>query len=113
MRAFSEKPKSEHQKLLVEAHKNIIQLKAESNYTTFVMLAGKSKTMAYTMGLYKAVLPQSFILVNRSCIINMNFIKKVNYFDQTLTLEDNSQIQIARRRWNDVKRNFQMNIQKF
>lgn len=110
MKSFSEKPKREHKKLLTDAHKNIIQLKAESNYTTFVLLTGKQKTMAYTMGLYKAVLPQSFILVNRSCIINTNFIKNVNYCDQTLTLSDNSEIQIARRRWNDVKRNINNQI---
>lgn len=110
MKSFSEKPKREHKKLLTDAHENIIQLKAESNYTTFVLLKGRSKTMAYTMGLYKAVLPQSFILVNRSCIINTHFIKNVNYCDQTLTLADNSQIQIARRRWNDVKKNINTQI---
>jgi DNA-binding LytR/AlgR family response regulator len=108
MKILAKKPRPTHRSLLNGADGNIIRLQAQSNYTTFIFTAGQPQIMAYTIGLYYAILPNSFIKVSRSCIVNKNFIKNLNYQDQIITLTDNTEIQIARRLWATVKRNLNL-----
>ncbi len=104
MKTISDKPRKEHEYLLTNAQKETVRLVANSNYTTFILTSGKEITMAYTMGSYNLLLPESFIKVNRSCIINTLFIKTLNFAEQKLVLNDNTEVQIARRLWNNVKK---------
>lgn len=92
------KPHKEHKKLLREAHTNI-------NYTTFTLQTGKTQTMSYNLAVYGTILPQAFIRVNRSCIINKNFIDYLNSENKKVTMKDGTEFQISRRRWNDVSEN--------
>lgn len=98
-------PHKEHKKLLCEAHKNVVRLEANINYTTFTLQTGKTKTMSYNLALYGTILPQAFIRVNRSCIINKNFIENLNSANKKITLKDGTEFQISRRRWNEVSEN--------
>lgn len=98
-------PHKEHKKLLCEAHKNTIRLEANINYTTFVLQTGKHQTMSYNLAVYDMMLPQTFIRVNRSCIINKFFIESLNSANKKITLKDGTEFQVSRRRWNDVSEN--------
>lgn len=99
------KPHKEHKKLLREAHTNIVRLEANINYTTFTLQTGKTQTMSYNLAVYGTILPQAFIRVNRSCIINKNFIDYLNSENKKVTMKDGTEFQISRRRWNDVSEN--------
>ncbi len=94
-----------HENLLNLAPEQIIRLDANINYTSFVMQTGTRKVMSYTLSMYDMLLPQSFIRVNKSCIINKKFIKNLNLEDKKVILKDGTEVQISRRRWNDVSRN--------
>lgn len=103
MKTISTNPKLIHQQILKNAQENIVRLKACKNYTLFAFHEGKSQIMAYTLACYCDVLPQSFIRINRSNIVNKAYIKNINYEERIITLTDNSEIQISRRRWNEVR----------
>ncbi len=102
MKTTERKHRKGHENLIKSAPEHIIRLEANINYTSFVMQSGKRKIMSYTLAMYDMLLPQSFIRVNRSCIINRKFIKNLNSIDKTLILKDGTEIQISRRRWNEV-----------
>lgn len=94
-----------HENLLTDAHENVIRLEANINYTTFVLDTGKQQTMSYTLAMYDTILPETFIRINKSYIINKIFIKSLNSENKKITLTDGSEFQISRRRWNDVSEN--------
>lgn len=102
MKTIERKHRKGHENLLKSAPEHIIRLEANINYTSFVMQSGKRKIMSYTLAMYDMILPQSFIRVNRSCIINRKFIKNLNSIDKKLTMKDGTEVQISRRRWNEV-----------
>lgn len=104
MKTKFKNPQKEHKKLLTEAPKNIIRLEANINYTTFILQTGKARTMSYNIATYGILLPQNFIRVNRSCIINKNFIENLDTDTKRIILTDGTEIQISRRRWADVLR---------
>jgi two-component system, LytTR family, response regulator len=103
MKTISTKPKQIHKQILKNAIENIVSLKACNNYTLFAFHEGKPQIMAYTLACYGNFLPQSFIRINRSNIINKAYIKNLNYEERIITLSNNSEIQISRRRWNEVR----------
>ena len=102
MKTIARKHRKGHENLINSAPEHIIRLEANINYTSFVMQSGKRKIMSYTLAMYDMILPQSFIRVNRSCIINSKFIKNLNSIDKKLTMKDGTEVQISRRRWNEV-----------
>lgn len=91
-----------HEKLLTEAPQNTIRLEGNLNYTIFILQKGKREIMSYNLAVYGLILPQSFIRVSKSCIINKKFIENLNPDSRKVTLTDGSEIQIARRRWAEV-----------
>ncbi len=105
MKNTTRKPQRAHKKLLREAHINIVHLKANLNYTTFFLHTGKTQTMSYTLAVYDTLLPQAFIRVNRSCIVNKNFIENLNSVDKKITMKDGTVFKISRRRWIEVSDN--------
>jgi two-component system LytT family response regulator len=94
-----------HTKLLFKASENIVRLEAKVNYTSFIMNGGKQKMMSYTLKTYDTILPHSFIRVNRSCIVNINFIADLNFDHKTVVLKDGTKILISRRRLESVRQN--------
>ncbi|GAB3505218.1 LytR/AlgR family response regulator transcription factor [Emticicia fontis] len=99
------KPHRTHNKLLFKASENIVRLEANINYTTFILNGGKQKVMSYTLKMYDTILPHSFIRVNRSCIVNVNFIANLNFDHKTMVLKDGTKILISRRRLETVRQN--------
>jgi DNA-binding LytR/AlgR family response regulator len=94
-----------HENLLNTAHENIIRLEASVNYTTFVLKSGRPKTMSYTLAMYGMILPQTFIRISKSCIINKEFIDNLNSENKKITLKDGTEVQVSRRRWIEVSQN--------
>ena len=105
MKNTDRKPHRAHNKLLREAQTNIVHLQANINYTTFFLQTGKHHTMSYNLAVYSIILPETFIRVNRSCIINKNFIERLNPADKNITMKDGTVFKISRRRWNEVSDN--------
>ncbi|RYU94393.1 LytR/AlgR family response regulator transcription factor [Emticicia agri] len=99
------KPHRTHTKLLFRASENIVRLEANINYTTFILNGGKQKIMSYTLKKYDSMLPHSFVRVNRSCIVNINFIANLNFDHKTVLLKDGTEILISRRRLETVRQN--------
>lgn len=102
MKTIERKHRKGHENLIKSAPEQIIRLEANINYTSFVMQSGKRKIMSYTLAMYGMILPQSFIRVNKSCIVNIKFIKNLNSENKKVILEDGTEVQISRRRWIEV-----------
>jgi DNA-binding LytR/AlgR family response regulator len=99
MKVILRNPRHQHEELIVEATTNVVRLEANLNYTLFVMFSGKSRIMSYTLGMYGMLLGDNFIRVNRSCIINTNFVSSFDKENKQVNLLDGSSIKISRRRW--------------
>jgi DNA-binding LytR/AlgR family response regulator len=95
--------KKREKMVLKEAEQNIICLIADSNYTNLIFETGQSKLTACNLAVYDALLPSSFLRVNRSCTINKQFIKKFNFHERLILLTNNTEIPISRRRWLFIK----------
>lgn len=107
MKTKVRKPQVRHQRLLQIAPEQIVRLEGNLNYTSFVLFSGKREIMSYTLGIYSKILPKEFIRVNRSCIVNMKFIKRVDLESKKLLMTDKTELQISRRRWNTIMQNFE------
>jgi DNA-binding LytR/AlgR family response regulator len=102
MKNISRNSRTSHKKLIREALYNVVRLEANINYTLFVMQTGKNKIMSYTLGMYGHLLCDSFLRVNRSCIINKNFVRFFDKVNKQLVLRDGTSVKISRRRWEHV-----------
>ena len=91
-----------HEALLTETQHEIIRLEGNINYTIFILITGKPKVMSYTLAMYDFLLPQNFIRVSKSCIVNVNFMEKLDADNKKIYLKDGSEIKISRRRWSEV-----------
>jgi DNA-binding LytR/AlgR family response regulator len=96
------RPNKGHKELLFESQFNIIRLEAKINYTAFLLHTGKTHLMSYNLAVYDTYLPKVFIRINRSHMLNKNFIKSLNTESKIITMNDGSEFQISRRRWNIV-----------
>lgn len=105
MKTILRKRQKRHENLLKIAHNEITRLEANINYTSFVMQTGRTKIMSYTLAMYDMILPEAFIRVNKSCIINKNFVKNLNADNKVITMKDGVEFQISRRRWVEVSQN--------
>ncbi|MBK6979900.1 MAG: LytTR family transcriptional regulator DNA-binding domain-containing protein [Cytophagaceae bacterium] len=92
-----------HEKLIEEAIDNVIMLEANINYTVFLMSSGKKRIMSYTLGMYGLLLSDKFLRVNRSCIINQNFISNFDSENKLMVLKNGTNIKVSRRRLDEVK----------
>ena len=99
------KPHRTHTSLLSKALENIVRLEANINYTTLILNGGKQKVMSYTLKVYDTILPESFVRVNRSCIVNTKFVADLNFDHKTVVLKDGTKIGISRRRLETVRQN--------
>ncbi len=102
MKVILRNSRTKHEKLIVEALHNVVRLEANINYTLFVMESGKSKIMSYTLGMYGLLLCDAFLRVNRSCIINKNFVRFFDTENKQIVLKDGTNVKISRRRWEEV-----------
>lgn len=76
---------------------NIIRVEAMSNYSVFILTDAKKIVVSKTLKEYESVLDGSnFIRVNRSVIVNLDFVVKYRKGDGgTLELSDGAEIEVS------------------
>jgi len=70
--------------------KDLLSLEAEGNYTRIKTIAGDEFMSSYNMGrLYKKLSKEIFFRINRGCILNGEYIYKINKYKNTCQLRLN------------------------
>jgi two-component system LytT family response regulator len=92
----------------------ILMLKADINYTHIFMSDGSSVTSSRTLRIFEQRLSnQAFFRLNRSVIINLNFMVDFQVELATIRLENDEAIAISRRRVkNFLKKSKSIRIRK-
>ena len=75
----------------------IIQLTADGPYTHIKQENGKTTVVSKNLGSFEDRLPDHFVRVNKSVIININFIELIRK-DNTIELKNHSPVEISIRR---------------
>jgi DNA-binding LytR/AlgR family response regulator len=82
----------------------VLLLKANINYTEIHLKCGRKIMLAKTLKeFYKEFEKFGFFRVNRSVVINMNFVAKTDEHFQSLRLKNKLQLTVSRRRRDDFK----------
>lgn len=77
----------------------IIFLKGDINYTHFFFNCKKKATIARCLKHFEPdLLPNGFVRIHRSCIVNARFVRETNLQTNTITLTDGTELKVARRR---------------
>lgn len=100
------KPHRQHRNLLQRAVFDIVRLESNLNYTFFILQSGKKELMSYTLSMYSQMLPDGFIRVSKSCIVNKKFIKSLDQLEKKIIMTDKVELMVSRRRWNFVIQNY-------
>lgn len=87
----------------------IIRCEADSNYTHFILSDNSRFTSSRTLKEYESVLNQNqFVRVHKSHIINVAYVKQISN-DHVIHMKDDSEIEISRRRLQEVMALFRKN----
>jgi len=82
----------------------VFLLKANINYTEIHLKCGRKIMLARTLKeFYKEFEKFGFFRINRSVVINMNFVAKTDEHFQSLRLKNKLQLKVSRRRRDDFK----------
>lgn len=88
---------------------SLLFLDSSSNYTCLTFKNGLKKMYSYHLKIFeKDVLPNHFIRINRSKLVNINFIQKSLKNGDSLyfVLQDNTKVLIPRKRRKELKLKF-------
>lgn len=80
---------------------DIVQLVADGPYTHIKQENGKTTVVSKNLGSFEKRLPDHFVRVNKSIIININFIELIRK-DNTIELRNNCAVEISVRRKMEV-----------
>lgn len=80
---------------------DIVQLSADGPYTHIKQENGKITVVSKNLGSFEKRLPDHFVRVNKSVIININFIELIRK-DNTIELKNNPPVEISVRRKMEV-----------
>jgi DNA-binding LytR/AlgR family response regulator len=75
---------------------NIVRLEADNNYTCFILNDGRRLMTSRNLGSYQTQLPESFMRVNKGCLLNLHYLFRRQ--GRQLLLTDGSIIPLARRK---------------
>lgn len=88
----------EESKIDLIDYDQIIYCQAHGNYTRLYMEMNKCILICKLLKFYENTLPRvKFIRINRSCIINKNFILQINR-NNKVVLKENTELFISKRR---------------
>lgn len=77
----------------------IMLLQGTANYTTFILSDGRAKVVAHTLKYFESFLTaHGFQRVHRASMINPEYVKSYNESTSTLTMNNEMNILISRRR---------------
>ncbi len=75
-------------------NEEILKLEAEGNYTRIVTIYNDVYVSSYNMGrLYKRLNMDKFFRINRGCILNSNYLRRINKKQKTATININGEVQ--------------------
>ena len=82
----------------------IIRIEALSNYSTFYLISGQKIMVSKTLKEYESVLTiQNFFRVNRSCIVNTDYVVKYKTEDGgVVELQDGTEVSVGPHRKNEL-----------
>lgn len=87
-------------------HDNICYLESSINYTLFFLKDGRSVVSGYNIKVFEALFQdQAFIKINRSKLVNVEFIQKACFVKNTcsILLFNGQEMNVSRRRLNKLK----------
>ncbi len=70
---------------------DILYLKADNNATDFIMKDGRTISAFKTLKSFESMLPENFVRVHQSYIINTDFVSRINYGKSVCSLKTGSQ----------------------
>lgn len=104
---FAENLTSVDKKIVIHSHQGLTTIKvsdisrceADSNYTTIYSKNGSKIVATKSLREYEDLLLDfNFFRVHKSHLINLTFVKSCDFANNLLTLDDNTVVEIARRR---------------
>ncbi len=73
---------------------DVLMLNAEGNYTRIITVEKDEYFSSYNLGrLYKSLNTVSFYKVNRSCILNTNYLRSIDNKQKLATINVNDELQ--------------------
>ncbi len=83
--------------------RDIIRLEADGSYTTFHLTERKKLVASKTLKDFAELLDERrFIRIHKSHVVNRSYVKSILNTHQLL-LEDNTTVDVSRRKWDEVK----------
>lgn len=83
---------------------DVIRIEADINYSHLVLTTGQRVILARTLKAYEKDLSFPFLRVNKSFIVNINFLDKMPILDKKVMMKDGKIIPISRRRVERVEK---------
>jgi DNA-binding LytR/AlgR family response regulator len=83
----------------------IIKLESDINYTILYFRNGIVKRSAYTLMRFEELLQgnSNYIRINRATIININFIKEIDFVENQIKIDSGEIVNISRRKLEKVR----------
>ncbi|MES2794564.1 MAG: LytTR family DNA-binding domain-containing protein [Bacteroidota bacterium] len=83
-------------------------LEANINYTTLYFVSGIKKISCYTLLRFEERLRanQAYKRINKTFIVNMNFVEQIDLNNQNLTINNGPVLQVSRRKMKELERDF-------
>lgn len=82
---------------------DIAYIKADGSYSSIFYQNGSDLYTSKKLGHYDSILPENFLRIHNSIIVNLSYIKEVNTQKNTVTLENGESLPISRRRKSKLK----------
>lgn len=76
----------------------IVRIEADINYSHLVLNSGTRIILARTLKAYEKDLSLPFVRVNKSCMVNVNYLGENPISDSKILMIDGVEFQISRRR---------------
>ncbi len=87
----------------------IVRIEGASNYSRIYFTDGSTLVIAKTLKMFGNDLPDYFLRVHKSCLLNINFISEI--IDScTVLLTDGAEVKLARRKATTLKKCFMSNV---
>jgi two-component system, LytTR family, response regulator len=83
---------------------DVVRIEADINYSHLILISGQRIILARTLKAYEKDLSFPFLRVNKSFIVNVNFLDEMPIQDKKVMMQDGKIIQISRRRVEKVEK---------
>ncbi len=95
-----------HQAVQIAKFKDICYLQADDCYTTFFFNDGKKMVVSRALKYYEELLPNTFLRIHHSYLVNKSYIDQYHTKESLLYLKDGTQLPVSVRKKEIVRRHF-------